>query len=260
MLIILAVIFTQTIADDDAAVAVALCGFYVALPPAIIFIISSATNSKHSKDDEYIKNKNVEKYLINNNIPRDFWNLEYDETIVNYKVTNRYQYKNLLIDYNDDENSIRIFNNNTLSKPIPLSSIIEYDLLDENRTVCSCKKGENSSTRKVIYNSFGCDNLVFQFQAVDRQEHIITDSYTILAGADRDSAKFKKAIDFLTIIFNQMDALLIDKSAKTNEQAVDNDTDDSTYEKLLQLKKLLDEGIIDQVTYEEKKKKLVDKL
>ena len=81
-----------------------------------------------------------------------------------------------------------------------------------------------------------------------------------IAGADSDSAKFKKAIDFLTIIFNQMDALLIDKSAKTNEQAVDNDTDDSTYEKLLQLKKLLDEGIIDQVTYEEKKKKLVDKL
>ena len=233
---------------------------FIPIPLIIGAIVLMTLNNKNRENVEkydYVIKKYVELCLNNKNIPDSFWNLEYDEAIINYKVTNRKQNKKLLIDYNDDENSIRIFSDHSLSKPISLSDIIEYDLLDENRVVCSCKKGNSCSTRKVIYNRFECDNLVLQFQTVDSNNHITTHSYTILSGIDRDDQKFKKAINFLIIIFNQLDALLIDKNAKANGQTASND---STYDKLLQLKRLLDDGIIDQTTYEEKKNKLVEEL
>ena len=90
---------------------------------------------------------------------------------------------------------------------------------------------------------------------------IVTKEYTVLAKVDRDKKKYLKAVDFFKYIFGQMDSYLLEINNREEEQSIPESKDDKTaYEKLIQLKKLYDDGIIDQSTYEEKKKKLVEKL
>lgn len=238
-----------------------LIGLFVAGGCVLISFYKKSLNP----NEETVHSIYVEKYLNrefkNNSIPKEFLDLEYDDLVLSYNVTKRYQFGKLIIDYNEDDKSIRIFDKVELGKPILFKDILEYNLVDEGRIVCSCKRGETKATSNFIYNGFECARLELKLFIDNDNGGIVTKEYTVLAKVDRDKKKYLKAVDFFKYIFGQMDSYLLEINNHEEEQSIPESKDDKTaYEKLIQLKKLYDDGIIDQSTYEEKKKKLVEKL
>ena len=113
---------------------------------------------------------------------------------------------------------------------------------------------------------------------VNENDTVNTNSFTILEDINRDDAKYTRAIRNLKSVFNIIDNEMLSKYNNNEEVKYNNDTTEESntmpqqniveksidtkevFDKLKQLKELYDEGIIDEATYEAKKKKFIDLL
>ena len=198
----------------------------------------------------------IKKYFV----PSIYLNLDYNESILTFGATERFKIDNFIIEYNKNNNKIRIFRDDVLTEPISLSDVIEYNLFDEGRLVCSCKKGDTKSKREFILNNFYCNSLELKIYYVGKNGSIITIEQTILENTKRNREEYLDRIELLKKVFNLFDSELLKYGIEKKEQSSNNGAEMTVYERLMELKKLYDAGIIDQETYEEKKKKFVDEL
>ena len=206
--------------------------------------------------EEYLNDCIKKKYFVH----RLYLNLEYNESILTFVATDRFRIGNFIIDYNKNSNKIRVFKDDVLTEPISLSDVIEYNLLDEGRLVCSCKKGDTKSQREFILNHFYCNSLELKIYYVGKNGSIITIEQTILEKTKRNRNEYLDRIELLKKVFNLFDSEILKYGIEKKEQSYNNGTEMNVYERLMELKKLYDAGIIDQATYEEKRKKFVDEL
>ena len=253
--------------DDDEIIIISISFAIFFTLLGILFIFLKKRNKENQKKEECIKKKYTELFVKNRfekyNIPKELLLYEFDETFIKCKIEKRYKFKRLIIDYLSEDDSIRIFNRYRLYKPIQLDKITEYSLLDEGRLVCGCKKGDSLSIRNFIYNKFECEGLELKLFYTNDNNSLSTIQCAVLEGVDRDDYEYKVAVEFFSLIFSRIDKELLavyENSRNVDNNIVESKDDKIAYEKLIQLKKLYDDGIIDQSTYEEKKKKLVEKL
>lgn len=254
----LAVIFLIGTINDSEFSAL----FVLFLIGGCVFLILDIVNRRKVKNKYYIDNKYIEMYIKKDKIPMDCLNSEYDESIPNYKVSRRYSYKGLTIDYSEVDGSIRISSEGKINKPISFEDVFEYRLFDEGRIVCQCKKGDIESKREFKKNGFNCEELSLALYYLE-DDKVISKEYTLLKGLDRDSRKYEEAISLLKVVFNQIDNHLLMKYEDRSKGAKEVEAlkkEKTTFDKLEKLKKLYDDGIIDEATFEEKKKKFVDEL
>ena len=229
----------------------------------VAFFLANLSNKKKIVSKEFIQSIYVKMFIekeIGHSIPDHFLYMQYDKQILDFNVTNEYHFKKLSFYYSADTDSICIFTGVEYFKPILIKNIVEYDLLDENRVVCSCKKGDIQSTRNFIYNKFECERLELKLYVSDNNGGVYTKEYKLLSDKDRDDKEYIELVDFLKRIFDRIDSSLLKFEEKKviKEELLRNNQ--KIYDKLVQLKKLYDDGIIDQTTYEEKKKKYVEEL
>ena len=188
-----------------------------------------------------------------------------DDSIFTFKLKIRYKITgNFFIDYSEKCNSIRIYSDDKLYKPINIKDIVEYELIDESDVICSCKRGMDRPVRNFIYNRFRTQCLVLKLYYINENGAIVIREFSFLKDAKRNFDRYTSAIELFKEIFDLFDQEILahaGEEVKNIEVASPEANEDSSpYNKLMELKKLYDAGIIDQATYEEKKKKLVDEL
>ena len=213
----------------------------------------------HAIKNNYIT-KQVNKYM--NSISSQYFNYQHDESITLYKVTLRLFFDGNFIEYSESDNSIRFSVKGKFNQPIKLDKIVGYKLIDEGHIICSNQKANVLPYRKFINNSFKCNKLDLNLYISDEERNSVLE-YTLLAYESRANSVYKNTIEFFKCVFAQIDALLINEVPNTpeNSDEISVTKEPATpYDRLVTLKKLYEEGIIDQQTYEEKKKKLIDEL
>ena len=190
-------------------------------------------------------------------IPEYYLEKEFDESLISFEATNYFKSRGILFGYSEKLNSIKILYNDKVFGPTNQKDIVEYSLFDESSEVCSFKKGDTKSKREFIFNSFKSDSIALKLFVSSDNKKIVIQEFTLLKKAKRSGRDYNELVNFLKVIFNKIDSELIQYG---KEQVSNISSEKTAFERLMELKKLYDAGIIDQATYEEKKKKFVDEL
>ena len=255
---LLVVILNEKFASEISQIELWVTIIVTFITSITFFIIWFILKMKGKNDKSILEE--YKKLYLEKSVPRAFYNEEYSSIFTDFYVTLRYQFKNLILDYDDNNKQLRIFKRK-FYKPIYLSDIVSYELFDEDRSVYSCKKNAHESIKKLYYNNFNCENIVLDLRHYE-DDKIVKKKITLVENVKRSEAKYMDLIHFLTKVFNETDVYLINSAITNNQkmQPIHINNQPSVEDRLMKLQELLNKRLIDKETYEEKKKSIISEL
>lgn len=229
---------------------------------SILFKKLDTKNKQESENVQIINDYYFELYLKKNfNMPKQFLDVEYNDKFLLFNSDISIVCDFFTLQYNAKDDIIRILTPSLSMYSFYLKNIIEYELLDEGRVVCSAKRQDKKIINKYNHNKFNCDVIEIKIVYYNEDNKISTYKETVMKDIKRNN---KKYCDFITdfdklvsVINNTILQTSDDDNISTNDCGSTNSSD--IYNKLLEIKELYDKGIIDLSTYEDLKNKLIEK-